>query len=223
MKSEENSINYEDRRQHKRISYWLLAKYKQKDGFKSTEIKNISKGGLLLSTEEPILIEEPVTVQIYLPSTKGYDKLIVQAKPIWQKEDEKKWLTGVSYINLSKGAEGLMSNFINYLIMLKRTSKDTTAIPYWCIANRTAFDPITIQKKKTPQIVVLFESSEDYSKDKIVVLDIKLPTYTMPFNVEGQVIKSIYDEKNKTYFISLGLHNLESAQLAAIKKFSLDK
>jgi len=222
MNKPENSLNPEERRAHKRISYWLLAQYKQKGSFLHTGIKNISKGGLLMLTKEPISTEENLTVQIYLPSTKGYDKLLIQVKPAWQKKSGSQWLIGVAYVNLSKTAEDLLSNFINYLIMLKNISKGTTPVPYWCITSRTSFMP-AIAEKKEPEAIILIESSKNYSEKEIIVLNIKLPTYTMPFNIEGSVIKSIYDDKLKTYFVSLGLHNLSIEQLEAIKKFSLDK
>jgi len=174
-------------------------------------------------TKEPFPTKENLTLQIYLPSTKGYDKLLIQVKPAWQEKNNSQWLTGVAFVDLSKTAEGLLSNFIGYLIMLKNIGKGTVPIPYWCIASRTSFVATITEKKENPQAVILFESSKNYSKKEIIILNIKLPTYTMPFDIEGSVIKSVHNDKLKTYFISLGLCNLNTEQLEAIKKFSLDK
>ncbi len=221
MKQDQQTDTMQDRRRDQRIAYWLLARFSQDEEFRHIDIKNISKSGMLLSAKENIDTDKDISIQIYVPSVKGYDKIKVKVKPIWKKQEENEYTIGTQFIDLDKETENIIYNFIEYLIMLQNLGENTIGIPYWCIADIELIEATPVPESAKPQAIIVFESTVNFEKNKILSLDLKLPTHTMPFTVEGTMLESKPKENHKNFWIKLGLYRLSQKHLEAIKSMTL--
>jgi len=221
MKSIEQTNTDQDRRKDKRLAYWLLARFSQKDEFRHIKIKNISKGGFLLSSKEDIDIDKEISMQIYVPSVKGYDKTQLKVKAIWKKEEDGEYVLGTKFVEINEETKKILFNFIEYLIMLQNLGENIIGIPYWCIADIELIEAAPVPESKNPQAILIFESTKTFEKNKIISLDLKLPTHTMPFTVEGTVLDSTPKENHSNFWIKLGLYRLSQKHLEAVKAMTL--